>query len=475
MQDWLYNILKNNTLVDNQIYSVSDGFFTNHRLPEPITLKRRQSRQRTQPWNKETAIWQFLNVTNREINEVLTKNRDKLIVLFNDKDYEHNSTDNFIEVSGVDCMNFSLQTGNIIGYIQKGDYSLKISSRFGDKFLKYIISNADGFMEVDNYGGTNKGEGYEWLIIYLWKIKMKKAYRLGLPKSYLSNKERLNKVRGNIGVLDYFSNRTLGKYQCNYREHSFNNHATKLISATFKKIGNHEFLNDCNLIRNGFYTATNGEKSNYRELTNTKHFLNPFYKDYNEVIDLSKLILKNELSDFGDNSENNAFFFDISMLFEYFIKKLIKRLGLLVESKFDERLEIATGNGNFRRKLEPDIVFHHENKTFLFDVKYKSFDFRYGVSREDLFQLHTYVGQYGNKYDIKACGFIFPISSTNWKRMAETGGCCDDSKINVMGKMLSFYVIFLKIPNESDEDFYFKFTNNCDLFLKTIEGITEKN
>ncbi|WP_320112042.1 5-methylcytosine restriction system specificity protein McrC [Draconibacterium orientale] len=475
MQDWLYNILKNNTLVDNQIYNVTDGLFTNNRLPEPITLNRRQSGQWNYPWNNETAIWHFLNVTNREIKEVLTKNRDKLIVLFNDKDYEHNSTDNFIEVSGVDSMNFSLQTGNIIGYIQKGDYSLKISSRFGDKFLKYIISNADGFMEVDNYGGTNKSEGYEWLIIYLWKIKMKKAYRLGLPKSYISNKERLNKVRGNIDVLDYFSNRTLGKYQCNYREHSFNNHATKLISATFKKIGNHEFLNDCNLIRNGFYTATNGEKSNYRELTNTKHFLNPFYKDYNEVIDLSKLILKNELSDFGDNSENNAFFFDISMLFEYFIRKLIKRLGLLVESKFDERLEIATGNENFRRKLEPDIVFHHENKTFLFDVKYKSFDFRYGVSREDLFQLHTYVGQYGNKYDLKACGYIFPISSTNWERMVETGSCCDDSEISVMGKMLSFYVIFLKIPNDSDENFYSKFTNNCDLFLKTIEGIIEKN
>ena len=31
---------------------------------------------------------------------------------------------------------------------------------------------------------------------------------------------------------------------------------------------------------------------------------------------------------------------------------------------------------------------------YVFDVKYKAFDTVYGVKREDLFQLHTYIGQY---------------------------------------------------------------------------------
>ena len=55
-----------------------------------------------------------------------------------------------------------------------------------------------------------------------------------------------------------------------------------------------------------------------------QHFTNPFYKEYNDVIDLSKLILRDELSDFGEKSDSSAFFFDVSMLFEYFVRKLFK-------------------------------------------------------------------------------------------------------------------------------------------------------
>lgn len=475
MYEWLYNILKNNTLVDNQIYDVTNGVFQNHRLSEPFVLNRRQSGQWNYSWNNEGDIWKFLNTTNRDIQELLSKNREKSLVLFNDRNYEHNSNDDFIEVSGIDCMNFTLKTSNIIGFIQKGDYSLKISSRYGDKFLKYIISDAEGFVEIENYGGNSRGDGYEWLIIYLWKIKMKKAFRLGLPKSYVTKNEMISKVRGNVDLLDYSLNKNLGTYKCQYREHSYNNNVTKLISSAFKKIGNHEFLYDCNLIRNSFYTATNGVRSNIRELNATKHFSNPYYTDYNEVIDLSKLILKNELSDFGDNLENSAFFFDISMLFEYFIKKLIKRTGVIVESKFDDRFEIASGNEKFNRKLEPDIVFHHQNSTFLFDVKYKSFDFKYGVSREDLFQLHTYVGQYGNKFNLKACGLIFPITEAKWNNIYDKKKHFFMSEMKVMDRTLSFYVLFIKIPSDKSETFYSDFKFNCDDFLRIVSDIIEIN
>ena len=472
MNKWLYDILKDNTLVDNQNYQVNDGVLNNNRLKEPLILNRIQQGQHKKHFNNEVDIWNFLNVSNREIKELLVNHKKEALVLFKDKDYEHNSEDNFIEVSGIDSRNFSLNTGNIIGYIKKGEYSLKISSRFGDNFLKHIISDADGFLEIENYGGSSKDDGYEWLLIYLWKTKLKKAYRLGLPKNYVTQNQNLSKVRGNVDVVNYFSNKHLGKYNCQYREHSYKNDATKLISATIKKIEKHEFLQDVTLIKNAFYTASEGQKINRRELFKTKHFSNPFYKEYNQVIDLSKLILKNELTDFGEKSENNAFFFDISMLFEYFVTKQLKKIGVVIESKFENRVDIATGIVGYRRKLEPDIVFYHQNKTFIFDVKYKNFDFICGVKREDLFQLHTYIGQFGNNTNIKATGFIYPISEFKWEKKGyDKNNCYIKNKISVMGKLVDFYIFFIKVPLDTSKSFHEDFKNNSIEFLNSIESI----
>lgn len=475
MSEWLFDILKNSTIVDNQTYNMNYGVMTNFRFNEALHLSWRESGQHYKAHNNEDAIWSFLNSTHLELHDIFKRIKDKAIVLFNERDYEHNSEDDFINLSGIDCKNFTLKTGNIIGYLKKGDYAIKISSRFGDNFLKYIISDADGFLEIENYGGSNKDEGYEWLLIYLWKTKLKKAYRLGLPKKYISKNNRLNKVRGNINTIDYYSyGHQKGTYECNYREHSYNNEATRLISSTFHKIGNHEFLQDFTLLKNAFFTATEGQKISRRELHKVKHFTNPFYKDYNEVINLSKLLLKDELSDFGDQSENSAFFFDVSMLFEYFIRKLLKRNGYSLQSKFENRMDIATGGAlSTRRKLEPDIFFNHNGNDFLFDVKYKSFDFHNGVSREDLFQLHTYVGQYGNNNTIKACGFIYPLSESSFKNSKIKDNTYIKDSIIVMNKEIEFYILFLQIPENNTLDYNFQFSKKNHGFLNTIRSLTK--
>ena len=474
MKKWLFDILKDNTLVDNQIYHIDNGLFTNNRFEQPIQLYRRESGQWNYSYNNENAIWYFLNQTNREIQKLFETNKQKALVLFHNRDYEHNSNDDFIEVNGIDCMNFSLRTGNIIGYLKKGEYAIKISSRFGDNFLKYIISDADGFLEIENYGGSEKEQGYEWLLIYLWKTKVRKAYRLGLPKKYQTKRQELTRLRGNLNPVHYFTTgKDIGIYDCEYREHSYNNEATRLIAATFKKIGKHEFLNDCTLMKNAFYTAIEGDKLRSAELYRTKHFTNPFYKDYNEVIDLSKLILRDQLSDFGEKSDTSAFFFDVSMLFEYFVRKLLKRAGYLLNSKFENRAEIPTGSKTYKRKLEPDILINHKDKGFVFDVKYKSFDFVYGVSREDLFQLHTYVGQYGNEIEIKACGFIYPISAKGWQEKAKDLELpFIKSKIKVLGFEIDFYVLFIVVPENQNENYHNDFKKNNDSFINAINEIT---
>jgi 5-methylcytosine-specific restriction enzyme subunit McrC len=161
------------------------------------------------------------------------------------------------------------------------------------------------------------------------------------------------------------------------------------------------------------------------------------------------------------------------MLFEYFVRKLLKRGGYLLESKFENRIDIATGVNHYRRKIEPDIVFSHNSNRFLFDVKYKSFDFKYGVNREDLFQIHTYLGQYGNNANIKACGFIYPISDLTWEKSGfKLNQTYLKDSINIMGNEIEFYILFIRVPNNNMEEFHSQFSSRTEEFINAINLIT---
>ncbi|TFT64806.1 restriction endonuclease, partial [Proteus mirabilis] len=48
---WLFDIIKNGTLVDNQSYFVSEGILTNRRLGKSITLSAKSKGQWTYPHN----------------------------------------------------------------------------------------------------------------------------------------------------------------------------------------------------------------------------------------------------------------------------------------------------------------------------------------------------------------------------------------------------------------------------------------
>lgn len=469
---WLFDIIKKGTLVDNQTYSVNDGLLTNRRLSKPITLSTKSKGQWTCSYNDEPVIWEFLNSVSRDVDKMLSDNIGNALILFNDEEYEHNSNDSFIEVSGVNARNFTLNTGNLIGFVKRGDYALKISSRFGDAFLRYIISDADGFLELENTGGASQTEGYEWLLAYLWNIKLKRAYRLGLPKTYMTKNERISRVRGTIDTVDYFRNKTSGKYLCTYREHSYDSPATSLFIKAYEAVEYLAFCQQTRAIYNTFLIASEGVKRSCQEILSTPYFTNPFYNDYNVLIDLSKQVIRQQSSDFETQRDSNAFLFDISMLFEYFIRKLIKRDGIHLLSKFDQRHEISAGAlWGYSRKLEPDLIFESAGGLYVFDVKYKAFDPRYGVKREDLFQLHTYIGQYGNGAAIKGCGFVYPISEDNWKKLGldKLQGLIS-SVIRQRNQDIPFHVLFLKVPNSTSLEFNSLMTEQCRMFVDTIQS-----
>jgi len=437
----LSQILCDGTLVDNTVHQVQEGVFRTRSFGASVEIMQGRAA------NNPGAVWPLLQMA-----ATLDTKASKLVFRIPDADYEHNTDDAFIGLTGRDPLNFTLTTGNLIGCVKSKDFTLRVSSRFGDEFLKYIIADSDGFVELPEHGGTDNG-GYDWLLVYLWLIKLKKAFRLGLPKAYATRSEAFAHVRGRLDPVDYFLNHERANYRCTFREHSYDNDTTRLIARTLEHLDSHAFLREAHTLNQTFQIATQGRRSSLQDLLGTPPVRNPYYADYNPVVALSKQILRDELSDFGDQSQTSAFFFDVSMLFEYFVRKLLKRAGVVLQSKTSRDWTIPSGllTGYTRRHLIPDLVFEFYGATYVFDVKYKSFDFSYGVSREDLFQLHTYIGQVSNAATLAGCGFIYPIRESRWRShgLESTGGILTNSFVHG-GRNIPFHVVFLKIPEQHD-------------------------
>ncbi len=137
------------------------------------------------------------------------------------------------------------------------------------------------------------------------------------------------------------------------------------------------------------------------------------------------------------------------MLFEYFVRKLLRRTGAVFRAKDTRAWTIPSGLPirYTHRNLVPDLVFDLEGGTFVFDVKYKSFDFAYGTAREDLFQLHTYVGQVSNVDTVRGCGFIYPLRESRWQTLGlEEARGIFSSTITQSRRVIPFHIAFLRIP-----------------------------
>lgn len=458
----LADILCDGSIVDNTVHESADGRVTWNK-GAVVTTFRRDVKGRNHPKNTWPLLCKAASINVS----------DSLVVTRGD-DYEDNTEGRLVELRGYSWEDFTLTTGNLIGCVRDGNYTLNISSRFGDEFLKFIIADAEGFKELPDQGGELLGN-YEWLLIYLWQIKLKKAYRLGLPKAYETRIDSLTTVRGRLEPLDYALNSDRGRYQCTYREHSYDNDATRLIARTLAHLDGHSFLLGAHSLNQTFQIATGGARHPLSELLAAKPLRNPYFADYNEVMTLSKRILRNELADFGSSSQTSAFFFDVSMLFEYFVRKLLQRAGARFRDKNGGSWQIPTGGAMSARKLIPDLVFELNGRTFVFDVKYKSFDFRYGVKREDLFQLHTYLGHLSNEGPYAGCGLIYPIRESRWnsQNMGKHGGLVIE-KITQHGNQVPFYVAFLRVPDETvvapKQEFSARFQSSCEEFVQKLFG-----
>ena len=372
-------------------------------------------------------------------------------ILFDDE-FEANKDQKIFDISGRNFDDLKIYTGNIVGSIIYKSHHFNINCRFGNDFLQYMIANASGFLELENFGSIDNKLGLgEWILTYYWKLQLKKAFALGLYKTYQKKKENLSTVRGRIDINSilrkgYFD----GKTVCEFKDHSYKNEINSIISMTLTKVFRSKYqviVSDIYAIKNAF-DSINAEKPSLKLIRNQK-VINPYFKKYNQVVDLSLKILKDEFANVGESkSDFSAFLFDISLLFEHHIRKILKmRFELFPKNK----QEFSIPNGIFENNIYPDIVINFDNNEIgVYDVKYKNFIFaskerdKIGVSRTDRFQIVSYVGTHLAKYKVIVCGIIYPLREDDWENRKKI----KEQTVKVGKEKIPFKVLFYKVCNK---------------------------
>jgi 5-methylcytosine-specific restriction enzyme subunit McrC len=240
-----------------------------------------------------------------------------------------------------------------------------------------------------------------------------------------------------------------GRYNCKWREHSFDNPITRLIHTTFEVLSKRDamanLVSDAHREKSAFAEAC-GRRIVRASFNRSRRKQNPYFAAYDEVADLSRKIIANESADVSlDDEDFSGFLFDISLLFENYIRKLLEADRIRLEPKEKDAVAYPTGGARGRmRALLPDIILHGQRSTLILDTKYKWWNKQEGISREDAFQIITYAACYREQYlkwPVRGYGFVFP-------RMASERTVPRLIKSIFRELGMHLYVFFLDVPED---------------------------
>ncbi len=378
-------------------------------------------------------------IANKKLSEL------NLIQITFDEEYEANIEQKIFDIKGDNFDNLKIFTGNIVGSIIYKSHNFNINCRFGNEFLQYMIANTSGFLELENLGSINENLGLgEWILTYYWKLQLKKAFALGIYKTYQKKKDNLTSIKGKIDINSYLKKSYFdGKTVCSFKEHSYKNELNSVINMAMTKVFKSKYqpiVADIYNIKNAF-NSINTQNLNLRSIQKKK-VSNPYFKQYNQVFDLSLKILKDEFANMGESkSDFSAFLFDISLLFEHHIRKILKKSYFLFPKN---KKEFSIPNGIYKNSIYPDIIIDYGNNEIgIYDVKYKNFDFTNGVKREDRFQIVTYIAAYLNKYKVKECGIIYPLRESDYEKFSKI----EQQTLHIAMKEIPFNIVLYKVCN----------------------------
>ena len=208
----------------------------------------------------------------------------------------------------------------------------------------------------------------------------------GMYKKYITEQDNLSVLKGKYLINENLKyNFTKNKIYCEYDEFSPNNSLNQFFLYTVKYL--QKFVKDKKLLKQCELIFDEVEyKSVDINRLETINFdrLNLRFKTSFEI---ALLLLKQSIPLFSQDKKSFAFLFDMNVLFEKFIARILKSL--------DDDAKIQNQDNFGDLTLKPDIII--KSKNLIIDCKYKILKENKTSSRNDRYQMYVY----GNNFKLE--------------------------------------------------------------------------
>ena len=385
--------------------------------------------------SKELDLENLRKIAGRCIKDLKSENNTELLVFPNDL---HKYGDEIGESEVFSLEGNTLVTGNIMGFIGINDTQLDIKSRFSDGgnddyFLHYMLQKVLSINMFDIKHNTTDERIFDFLV-YLFPYFLNRALSQGLFKKYRRESRNDANIRGPVDVNRHIRLNVpfRGAVAYNARIHSYDNEVTQLIRHTIEYIKTKPLIaqilsrdSDTKLNVSQIVAATPSYCARERGKVvaqNLRPVRHPYYGEYSNLQKICLQILRHETIKFGSEKDKvYGILFDGAWLWEEYLYTFLHRAGF----HHAENKKQKGGFKMFKNDSEDDKISKNSRRLYpdfykddyILDAKYKRLNG--GVSREDLYQVVTYM------HCKKASngGFIYPSESKVEKVPYELAGC----------------------------------------------------
>lgn len=209
----------------------------------------------------------------------------------------------------------------------------------------------------------------------------------GIYKQYLTQQDNLPVLKGKYLINENLKyNFTKNRIYCEYDEFSPNNELNQFFLCAVKQlqkfVKDKKLLKQCELI----FDEVEDKQININKLDSI-HF-NRLNQRFKTSYEIAILLLKQSIPLFNQDKKSFAFLFDMNVLFEKFIARMVKE-------QFDD-VEIPKAYKTFGGlNLKPDIIV--KSKNLIIDCKYKIMLEDKIANRNDRYQMYVYANNFENQ------------------------------------------------------------------------------
>ena len=229
------------------------------------------------------------------------------------------------------------------------------------------------------------------VFVQMFATNLLNELKKGLYKEYLIQQDNLPVLKGKYLINENLKyNFIKNKIYCEYDEFSPNNSLNQFFLYAVKHL--QKFVKDKKLLKQCELIFDEVE---YRQIDINKldkiHF-NRLNSRFKTSFEIAILLLKQSIPLFTKDKKSFAFLFDMNILFEKFISRIIKDI--------DNKAKIQNSNSFGDLILKPDIILEN----LIIDTKYKKLNSLDDLKQSDKLQIFAY----GINYKVENVMLLYP-------------------------------------------------------------------